>query len=69
MPAFRRYQAGGVRLFSDETFLYIDIAGFRQFVYLHAQVACRGAGLFPYINEICLVYACLLYTSDAADEL
>ena len=47
--------AGGARFLAFEAFLDCDVAGLAEFVYLHAEVAGRGARLFSDIDEVRLL--------------
>lgn len=49
--------AGGSGALSLKTLLHFDVTGGGKLVYLHTQIARRGAGLFTKIDEIGLVYA------------
>ena len=47
--------AGGARFLAFEALLDGDVAGLAEFVYLHAEVAGRGARLFSDIDEVRLL--------------
>ena len=52
LHARRRDAAESARLTALESLFHFDIACCREFVYLHAQVACRGSGLFSDVRKL-----------------